>query len=516
MVLLETDRATPDTTCNTVKKYLFFLLFFSAATQAQLKISPLFADHMVIQRDKIFRVTGTAVPGKTVRVNFSGITRQTQADKHASWVVVFPAMKASWQPAVLSVVCGEERITLQDILIGDRWLCLGQSNMEFPMQKEMHAKTYRLEDVPMKPRILNPVYAGKNIFNMKYNDSVAALLQQGSFYKGQWEQADTVSIRSMSAVGWYFGARICAATKIPVGLINLSIGGAPLETFISLSVMKNNPAFAAKTDTGWLHNPALPVWIRERGMQNVEGVAHVPADALGPDHAYRPGYAFREGIEPLLALPCKGMIWYQGESNAQEPERVAEYAALFKLMTDDYRSKWKDPAMPCYWVQLSSIDTVKYKGQLWGWFRDEQRRMMEMIPYSGMAVCSDIGFRNDVHPTDKSTVGERLARQALCHTYHQDIIPSGPLPLKAWWTAGKVIITFQYTAKGLNTAGSDTLQGFTIDGHTPCVAYIKNGTVEIPLPEKPSVIYYGWRSWSDGNLVNSEGLPASTFKIPVR
>lgn len=516
MVLLETDRTTPDPTFDPVKKYIFILQLLSATVHAQLTISPLFGDHMVLQRDKVFRVTGTAAPGKTVRVDFSGISRLAVADQHAVWKVIFPAMKPSWTPATMTVTSGAERIGLQDILIGDRWLCMGQSNMEWPMQKEMHAKTFRLDSVRLKPRILNPSYAGKNIFNAKYTDSVVAMLRPGKFYQGKWEVPDSSNIRSMSAVAWYFGARICERTNVPVGLINLSIGGAPLETFIDITTLKNNKAFAAKADTGWLHNDALPVWIRERGMQNVEGVAGVLADELGPAHAYKPGYAFREGIEPLLALPCKGMIWYQGESNAQEPGRVREYGALFKLMTEDYRNKWKDPLMPCYWVQLSSIDTVKYKGQLWGWFRDEQRKMMDAIPHSGMAVCSDIGAQHDVHPMDKRTVGERLARWALYSDYHMQVLPSGPLPLNAVWNKGKIILRFQYNGKGLTGDPSGSVQGFSTDGKTAVQARIVGDHVECIAEKKPEFIYYGWRSWSDGDLMNREGLPASTFKIPVQ
>ena len=517
MVLLAIAGTTSDTNDHQLKKYFIILcLLVAASVQAQLKIAPVFADNMVIQRDRPFRVTGLATPGAQVQVSFSGSVHTAIAGKDSVWRVSIPSMSASWEPAVMQAHSGHERIVISNILIGDRWICLGQSNMELPIQREMHFSSFHFVSENERPRLYNPTYAGKNIFNAKYTDSVIFLLKHGQFYKGSWEVPDSVNIRSMSAVAWYFGEKICMQTHVPAGLINLSIGGAPLETFIDINALKKNKRFSAKADTGWLHNPALPIWIRERGMQNVADIAGVPADELGLDHAYKPGFAFREGIEPLLALPCKGMIWYQGESNAQEPDRVSEYGDLFAFMATDYRKKWNDPAMPCYWVQLSSIDTVKYKGQLWGWFRDEQRKMLEKIPHSGMAVCSDIGFRNDVHPTDKKTVGERLARWALLNDYHQQTIPSGPLPVEAVWKNGKVTVQFRYAGDGLQTNGTDTLHGFSSDGIHTVDAYIRTGSIEIPLTMKPAFIYYGWRSWSDGNLVNSEGLPASTFKIPVR
>lgn len=215
-------------------------------------------------------------------------------------------------------------------------------------------------------------------------------------------------------------------------------------------------------------------------------------------------------------MPVKGVLCYQGESNAQEMERVNEYAALSKLMMDDYRKKWKQSALPFYYVQLSSIDTVHYKSHFWPQFRDEQRKMMQKISYSGMAVCSDIGAKDDVHPTNKKEVGKRLARWALNKTYKQNIVPSGPLPIVAKYKDGKVTISFQYRAKGLMTSDGKSLRGFSLDGKSEAEAYFGDSGVIVPAGFKPDYIYYGWKPFSDGNLVNSENLPASTFKIKVQ
>lgn len=184
-------------------------------------------------------------------------------------------------------------------------------------------------------------------------------------------------------------------------------------------------------------------------------------------------------------------------------------------MVDDYRRKWKQPQLPFYFVQLSSIDTVKYKGQLWPLFRNEQRKMLQLIPNSGMAVCSDIGAKDDVHPTNKKAVGERLARWALNKTYKQNIVPSGPLPVKAVYINGKVIVSFQYMAKGLKASGGGELKGFSIDGVNEVKAVLADSGILIYSDKKPEFVYYGWKSFSDGNLVNSENLPASTFKIKI-
>ena len=179
------------------------------------------------------------------------------------------------------------------------------------------------------------------------------------------------------------------------------------------------------------------------------------------------------------------------------------------------REKWKQPQLPFYFVQLSSIDTVKYKGHLWPQFRNEQRKMMQLIPNSGMAVCSDIGAKDDVHPTNKKVVGERLARWALNNEYKRKNSPSGPLPLHAKYVKGKLIIAFQYMSHGLKTSDDKPLRGFSIDGINDIEATIGDSGILIYLKRKPEYIYYGWRAFSDGNVVNSENLPASTFKIKV-
>ncbi|WP_343702575.1 sialate O-acetylesterase [Chitinophaga sp.] len=317
----------------------------------------------------------------------------------------------------------------------------------------------------------------------------------------------------MSAVAYYFAKTIVSRKQIPIGIINLSIGGAPIETFISRAAL--NSKFVSKLKGNWLENKNLPEWVRQRGKENVGGNPEGYRDDLGLNHAYKPGFAYETGIRPLLSFPVAGIIWYQGESNSLEKERVEEYRALMQLMISDYREGWKQPKMPFYWVQLSSIDTARYASKYWPVFRDEQRKLLAAVKHGGMAVCSDLGFRNDVHPTNKKDVGERLARWALKDVYHEDVIPSGPLPLHAAYAGGKVRITFQY-ATGLKTGDHETLRGFSLDGVTDAPAVIQNNEVIIPVARKPQFVYYGWKPYSDANLVNGEALPASTFKIPVR
>jgi len=171
--------------------------------------------------------------------------------------------------------------------------------------------------------------------------------------------------------------------------------------------------------------------------------------------------------------------------------------------------------MPFYWVQLSSIDTTNYLSKYWPQFRDTQRKLLGEIKNGGMAVTSDIGFRNNVHPTNKKAVGERLALWALNKTYGKNLVPSGPLPVWARYTNGKVVVSFQY-AKDLQTADGQKLRGFSLDGRTTVDATIQNNTVIIMTNEKPDTVYYGWEPFTDANLVNAGQLPASTFELNIQ
>ncbi len=318
----------------------------------------------------------------------------------------------------------------------------------------------------------------------------------------------------MSAVGFYFGRKILNSESIPIGLIDLSIGGAPIESFIRPEALLQDANFNKKMSGDWLKNEHLPIWPKERGLQNLGARTDIPGDEYGGNHGFKPGFAFDAGLRSLTNFPVAGIIWYQGESNAQEQERVNEYNDLMKLMIGDYRELWKNPAMPFYWVQLSSIDTANYKSHYWPEFRNNQRLLLDQISHGGMAVSSDIGAKNDVHPRNKKWVGERLANWALNNYYKRKVTVSGPLPLSAKWKNGKLIVTFQY-ARGLTAKDKKIIRGFSVNGKPIDVVKVKGNKVILRPSEKPQTVEYGWSPFTDANLVNNEDLPASTFSIKV-
>ena len=477
---------------------------------AQLRVAPQFSDNMVLQSNRPITIWGTGNSGSLIRCRFKAFTSETTIDKNGQWKLQLPPHNVSTIPETLRVEMEHESISLNNILIGDVWLCVGQSNMEWPMSRELHWKTEQEKANQPLIRFLNPPPAGRYVYNVRFKDSLLKRLNEEKFYLWDgWKISTQSTAAEMSAVAYFFAKRIQQDVNVPIGLINLSIGGAPLESFIGLEALTADTAFRQKANGNWLYNDALPVWIRQRGLQNLENVNYRYGDENGPNHAFKPGFAFKSGVLSLKDFPISGVLVYQGESNAEETARVEEYGKLFSLLTAQYRQLWGRPELPFYWVQLSSIERP-----LWPAFREAQRKLLDSIKYSGMAVTTDHGLPNDVHPPNKKIVGERLARWALKDVYRLPIVASGPIPVRAKYKRHQVVVRFSH-ADGLQTSDGEPLREFSFDGKTSISAKIRNKKVVIPALEKPDAVWYGWQPFSKGNLVNREGLPASTFHIPI-
>lgn len=293
--------------------------------------------------------------------------------------------------------------------------------------------------------------------------------------------------------------------KVPVGLICNAIGGAPTEAWVDRNTLETQfPAILRN----WLQNDFIQDWVRGRAAKNLSN----DATRLGR-HPYEPCYLYESGILPLQQYPIKGVIWYQGESNAHNMDA---HEQLFRLLVDSWRSNWKNPEMPFYFVQLSSLNRPS-----WTWFRDSQLRLMKSIPNTGMAVSSDQGDSLDVHPTHKQPVGERLGRWALNQTYGHAVTPSGPIYNNVVKEGNHLVVSFTY-GDGLRTSDGKSPSCFEIaeeDGlFYPAQVKIEGSKVRVSSPEvkAPRYVRYAWQPFTRANLVNKEGLPASTFRGEVR
>jgi sialate O-acetylesterase len=247
-----------------------------------------------------------------------------------------------------------------------------------------------------------------------------------------------------------------------------------------------------------------------------------PADDAGPNHPFKPGFLWDAGVARLTPFPVRGVIWYQGESNSLSPGRVRQHERLFPLLVADWRKQWGIGEFPFLYCQLSSIGTEKgYKAQHWPEFRDGQRRMLAVVPNSGMAVTSDLGHPSDVHPRDKKEVGRRLALWALAKTYGKKLAHSGPLARSVRREGATLVVDFDHADGGLKTADRKPPRGFEIAGEDGVYAAAgvsfgtATATLSNPKVAAPVSVRYGWRPYSDGNLVNGAALPASTFELRV-
>ncbi|MFA6701238.1 MAG: GDSL-type esterase/lipase family protein [Dysgonamonadaceae bacterium] len=467
-----------------------------------LKLPQLFSDHMVLQRNKPIPVWGTANASTKIKVTFNKQVKNTIAGKDGHWEVSFPQMNAGG-PYTIKVENEKTNIQFNDVMIGEVWLCSGQSNMAFQLKQATTAST----DIPASAN------SSIRLFNMSetaptnkvaWNDSVLTQVNQLNYFKpASWEVCTPKSSADFSAIAYYFGAKLQEELDVPIGLIQNAIGGSPAEAWIDRFSLEHN-AILVDVLTNWNNNDFVMQWCRTRAQENIENSKN-PLQR----HPYQPAYLYESGIAPLINAPIAGVIWYQGESNEHNVEL---YEEAFPAVVKSWRNAWGYD-FPFYYVQLSSM---KVGRESWGHFRDSQRRMMNVIPNSGMAVSSDVGNENDVHPQEKKPVGERLARWALADTYNLPIVKSGPLFKNVAFDKNKAIVEFAEVVQ-LKTSDNLPPASFEIAGADkifyPAKAEI-NGNKITASNEKisnPVFVRYGWSSFSEGNLINEENLPASTF-----
>lgn len=474
-----------------------------------------YTDNMVLQREKPLQISGIANAGQKVTVAIAGQEKEATTTANGKWSVTLDPLQAGG-PYQLTIeasslsdkknrkkVPATQKLIYKDVLVGEVWLCSGQSNMAFRVDELVDSQRKELLEYAKKqPEI--------RLFNMEprwftnaveWDEAVMDSLNRLQYYHGtQWTTCNEQTADKFSAVAFAFGRMLSDSLQVPVGLILNAIGGSGTEAWIDRKTLEFN-----FTDIlyNWTQNDFIQDWVRGRAMLNTKKSTNKLQR-----HPYEPCYLYETGIEPLQQYPVKGVIWYQGESNAQN---IETHERLFPLLVNSWRENWQEE-LPFYYVQLSSIDRPS-----WTWFRNSQRKMLETIPNCGMAVSSDRGDSLNVHPRYKREIGERLARWALNKTYDRAIIPSGPLFRSIECKNAAIYISFDY-AEGLHTSDGLPLRTFEIAEHdglfVPAQAEIIDGKVKV-WSEKvanPALVRYGWQPFTRANLVNGEELPASTFR----
>ncbi len=516
---------------------------FITGNYGGLQMPSVFTDGMVLQRDMPLNIHGIANAGDEVTVDIDkvkggkgksskGEKGKAVAGKDGRWEVELKPLMAGG-PYSLSVSTKKEKLTYNDVMVGEVWLCSGQSNMEFKLRgaspvPSKGGENHHAASSPFTPPLEG---AGKAVPLRLYNftricpmsdiefDSLTlSHINELEYLKPtKWQDCTSETAANFSAVAYYFGRMLQDSLQVPVGLICNAVGGSNIESWIDRRTLEFE---FPNILSDWLHNDFIMEWCRTRAAKNI-GLALKAGNNL-QRHPYQPCYMYEAGIEPLDGFPIRGVIWYQGESNAHNKDA---HAKLFPLLVDSWRRNWKQPEMPFLFVQLSSLNRPS-----WPWFRDSQRLLSQQIPHTGMAVSSDMGDSLDVHPRCKQPVGERLARLALTDVYKLPYFEKHPSAKQ-----GPVIIDNSkfIIHNSKLTLPFDCADGLTTsDGKAPCTfeladefgifhpaqAEVKGSNVVVSSKDVkcPTAVRYGWQPFTRANLVNAYGLPASTFLIPIK
>ena len=467
-----------------------------------LQLPPVFADNMVLQRGMPFYLKGKADAGETVVVRLGGkeLARGV-TDARGLWNVYIPSLTAV-DSTTLTVSTARRTLTYRNVAVGEVWLCSGQSNMAFKLRQAADASRDIAKAADRGLRLYNmqPRWETDNVeWDSTVVDSVSRLQY---FRPAQWVASSPQNAADFSAVAYYMGRMLRDSLRVPVGLICNAVGGTPIESWIDRPMLEE---YYPQVLRHWKNNDFVMDWVRGRATKNL-------ARRPGGRHPYHPAYCFETGIEPLLHFPLRGVAWYQGESNAHNPD-----SWRFDLLAQSWRMRMGDFSLPFYLVQLSGIERPS-----WPWMRNTQRIAQRSVFATQMVVSSDLGLRHDVHPPYKRPVGERLAQSMLRHTYHRPGAPVSPEVGQYSVVEDDRVLLDLREAKGLHGSDGQPLRGFEIAGENqlffPATAALnEDGKLILHAPKvaQPRYVRYGWQPFPNGNVVNGAGLPLGTFRISL-
>ncbi len=493
-------------------------LLSSWTVLGEVRVHPLFSDHTVLQRDKVVPIWGTGNEGESVTVEFAG-QRVSGTAHNGLWSVRLTALKASVDGRELKVTGPSNSVVLRDVVVGEVWVCSGQSNMEWPLSRSFQPEQDIATSTNNRIRLFQVSKRRSNEVKLDLD-----------YAPQQWVVASPASVPGFSAVGYYFGRSLeqsLHSANVPVGIIHSSWGGSPAEVWMSEPTLKGDPEYAkeiwapglAEYDK-WL--AASTKWDAEASAAKSKGES---PKGNRPGQPWRPAELYNGMLANLMPFAIQGAIWYQGESNAG---RAWQYRRLFGDMIKNWRRDWEQGDFWFFAVQLAPWDKGRKRdpaliaGEVgdsnWAELREAQNFVAQTVPKVGIAVITDVGDKDDIHPTRKAPVGERLALLARARAYHQKIEFSGPALEQIRVLAGEIRLRFGHSHRGLKTSDGHPPTGFTIAGADhkfhAATARIDGSRIIVSSPEvaHPLAVRYGWNDFPTVNVVNATGLPASPFR----
>ncbi|MEM6278065.1 MAG: sialate O-acetylesterase [Verrucomicrobiota bacterium] len=477
--------------------------------QAGLRLPSLFGHHMVLQRNMEIPVWGWAEPNTKVTVQFAWNTAEVTADEEGYWFLKLPALPGSSHALQMKISSGEESLLLSNIVMGEVWVCSGQSNMQWSVSQSDDPKLETLTANYPNIRLISVPQVGTQ---EKQDD-----------FEGQWTICTPETVADFSAVGYYFGRQLHQTLGVPIGLIDNAWGGSAAEAWVDRKVLEADPKYDhyiqqwEETEATYDWDKALEAWKAKAAAAKEAGrpAPRYPRNPLIGQH--RPGNLWNGVLSPIIGYGIRGTIWYQGENNSA---RAYQYDDLFGLMITEWRKAWEIGDFPFYWVQLADFrDEVAEPGEsTWAELREAQSSVLA-LPNTGQAVIYDIGEGRDIHPRDKQGVAKRLARLALAKDYGVDLPHLSPSFKSMEVQGNEAILTFENVGSALYTFDTKEAVGFAVAGEdkvwhwgTGQLQGKDKVVVTSEAVETPVAIRYAWADNPVANLVSREGLPVDPFR----
>lgn len=473
--------------------------------QADLQPDKIFADHMVLQQGVQIPVTGTTDSKKTIEVSYNGHTVKAKI-KNGKWRAMLPPLGVCADGAELTITQGNDKVVLQDVLVGEVWLASGQSNMLWRLNQTGDRNSLQEADTPLfrfyhsEPQVHTSPAA--------YDQKLKKILSDDLMYQGGWNCNTAQTRPRMSAVGYYFGRELQKHLgNTPVAVVHASLGGSEMMAWMPPAVLKAK--YKECTSEKWLESRYMSEWVRGRARQNI-------GKDLNSPHPYQPAYLFKTGIAPWADFPVAGVIWYQGESDAEIQSEEQNYQ-LLSDMIQGWRRELNNKTLPFLMVELPRINDKSKLRAYWPEFRHVQQLAAAKLPSVYNLTTIDLGStNNDVHPPRKLEVGTRLANLAAAKIYGRDVPFSGPVVTKVTPQGGTIVVDYDH-ATGLTTTDGKPPVGFEVSANNkdfyPAEAAIEGTQVILKSDEvrNPKHMRYGWYTFMEPNLVNENTLPAVPY-----
>lgn len=495
-----------------MKRIVLTALLIAAAfyTQANVKLPAIISNNMVLQQQTKAALWGWADPGEKISIvtSWNGRTTKVTAGADGKWLTWIKTGKAGGPYTIRFTGKDEQRV--ENVMLGEVWIAAGQSNMEFFMAKTKNASYTGVLNYEAEIKAAD--YFGIRMIDVA--NKVADTPQYD--FKGDWKVCTPATADTFSAVAYYFAREVHTKTGLPVGIINATWGGTPAESWTRKEILEKDKGFKVILDryeqqcreypeANKTYKEELAKW--KSDSSKTKGAA--PREPMSPGSSKSPYKLYNGMISPLVPYTLKGVIWYQGENNA---DRAYQYRRLFPAMIQNWRDDFRNGSLPFYFVQISPHRSQNAE------IREAQLMTLRNVSHTGMAVTTDNGDSLDIHPRNKKLVGERLSLWALHNNYGKDTPYSGPLYKSMKINGNKIRIQFDHVDGGLVAKGNAALQEFTIAGSdekfVPANAVIEGNEVVVwsSSVEKPVAVRFAWRNVPVPNLYNKALLPASPFR----